>query len=702
MYTRDPNTNQLEDKSQKTSLEILKSASLPKVEAAFFDALKEVLQSYNIYHSMDLECKEFLKSNTQLFTMINKQTQDKSGLSAIGVFQAQDISAMYFCDKLNDNSLIRNFPNITDKPIVSLSVMTHNGSVYEQVFSADGKELLYIGVRNILTNSKDQIQFDYQVVDLQNNANIKWSNVWNKDLIGEVLIKLEANDPSTKRQENIYLDQTTGCYQSKVREQGKLLSKSNIKVLRDGSTLIEYQINSGETNLNINERINKKKQTRDYVCKITDKQQTLVDKKITQRPLKKNAVRTTINNATYTAEYLPEKGVIQVNNLQTKEVIEVDIRKKIARFRLIRQAQEESKQEVAARFESFNNGVKILTNILETIKIPQSCATALNEYTQATDRIIGHFKNGLLLSVHDEIVAEGYKLAEVQEEAIKLINKSNSIKKLLRISTINDKNTSNFSRKDADSMLNYAKEMLEINKFAELDLFHRIDNELSDIPKLPFIVKENEREFLKKLRTLESQLDSRDIDKSAEQQLASLLLTLPADQLLKLQANVTGINLVDKAAYSVFVPDFDILSTTNNTSTVLHELGHAVDFNQNLTLLSSDADFLQTYQTELEHCKKSATPLEWNAITYFTLNETSELYPFNGNFEKKDETILTIKEDLRTIYIRENREKQETFAESNMLLNILSNNEGLGLRALTLMRYFPKTIAKICQLLEQK
>ncbi|MDR2338260.1 MAG: hypothetical protein LBE20_06435 [Deltaproteobacteria bacterium] len=720
-------------------LNILKSASLPEISDLYKSA-ENFFKNYGMYQRMTEDSQEFVKSNVELFRTIIDKMQDKSKFSSETIFPIEDIEGIYFKDGLHNNSLIYNLKNLSDlnsEKTVSYSVMTYNGSIYEQVFSADGKELLYTGTKKVYNGKNEEVNADYKVVDHKTNAYIKYTNVSDYNTLGGKLQTLESNNPATGRTENVYLDPQTGCYNSEVRESKKLLSKSSIKVLRDGSTLIAYNTNSGDTKLNVTETVNKKQRRRTYNINITDNNKTLVERKITQRPISKdnNVVETIINGVRYTTKYSPKNGDILVTRYSPKKdktannntVETIKLREMLQLGLSDLQLVDKTIQEVISAPEAINNGLKILSKIVESINLlPEKYTTALNGFIQPIDKEI----------------SDALYVANMSELTHMIERESNVYKKKLKLSRllnqINELNNSVTNQESRQKVNDLKKEALALN--AEIIKHY---NNISDVSAM---VKKEDKIELDKMeakrnprreREDEEQIENNDhhlwqqyisqnnknyfnrstnyihnipIDSEYEARAASLLLEVPPDRLSVLalfdkeeDIPPIGYYISDKLPSSRVDPLNNVLVINQNMAVLLHELGHLYDLEftdithitERRLGLSSSQPILNVYEKELDNFRKTSTPLERNAITYFTLNSNGNEVDLHGG---------GIGDFLRPADVIETSVGySETLAESHMILNALSGFEGnsLNFRSLVLMRYFPKTIAMVHEVLER-
>ena len=111
-------------------------------------------------------------------------------------------------------------------------------------------------------------------------------------------------------------------------------------------------------------------------------------------------------------------------------------------------------------------------------------------------------------------------------------------------------------------------------------------------------------------------------------------------------------------------------------SILMHEFGHCLDFTigEEPDFFSKNPEFAECFKAEVDNFKRNHTSAEQNIVGYFTGATTME-------------GIM--------------RGQQEVVAEINMLTNTVSK-EGTAARAYFIQRYFPKTVAMVTQMIQQK
>ncbi len=170
------------------------------------------------------------------------------------------------------------------------------------------------------------------------------------------------------------------------------------------------------------------------------------------------------------------------------------------------------------------------------------------------------------------------------------------------------------------------------------------------------------------------ELDSNQLDFN----LIDLYKQLPGDYLFKIKEMKTkivfddSIKVADKNNACFYIPNNTIYMSSevkNNPFVFAHELGHAIDFNSGN--IHDNPDLAKVYQEELEAYKTATSDAEGKSIDYFTLQEDGIAIP-------------------------------ETIAESHALMSGMINEDfdAIMLRSVILQQHFPKTIAKIAELMQ--
>ncbi|MBQ4647438.1 MAG: hypothetical protein IJB79_08835 [Candidatus Gastranaerophilales bacterium] len=168
-----------------------------------------------------------------------------------------------------------------------------------------------------------------------------------------------------------------------------------------------------------------------------------------------------------------------------------------------------------------------------------------------------------------------------------------------------------------------------------------------------------------------------DISTTGQEELWEFYKTLPADSLINLDKYIKKIGKVDNLE-SAYINIAHILMTGTETSILNHELGHSIDFS-NKKQFSKNQKLIDLYNEEMTSFKNNAPPEMQSIISYFSQNGGSQ-----GalNIQRGDTGL------------------NEFIAEVNSLLTTYGHKTDLiSARAMYLTRYFPKTIAKIAELL---
>ena len=163
------------------------------------------------------------------------------------------------------------------------------------------------------------------------------------------------------------------------------------------------------------------------------------------------------------------------------------------------------------------------------------------------------------------------------------------------------------------------------------------------------------------------------VTKEQKEILWNLFKESPADTLLTLEGNIRTINFVTTLKSSINSCN-KILNIGNDLATLNHELGHAKD-DHNYIVLSKNTELINIYNEEMAILKE---------------NYPSEIESFIKYFGQEGGQFGV---DLGI---------NEFIAETNAILGIYGNKtEGVKTRAMILTKYFPQTIAKISELLNE-
>ncbi|HPT40852.1 MAG TPA: hypothetical protein PLG15_00530 [Candidatus Gastranaerophilaceae bacterium] len=140
-----------------------------------------------------------------------------------------------------------------------------------------------------------------------------------------------------------------------------------------------------------------------------------------------------------------------------------------------------------------------------------------------------------------------------------------------------------------------------------------------------------------------------------------------AEDIITMIKNKTKFFYVADDYLSGYSPTANVISCRDNLFSFGHELGHTKVTSEIL----NDEKLLKIFSEEQLLFKNASTLLQQNHLNYFT--ETSDRTP---------------KSNLH-----------ELIAETNAILNTYQSNSCFGIRAHYLQQYFPKTIARICDLI---
>ena len=155
----------------------------------------------------------------------------------------------------------------------------------------------------------------------------------------------------------------------------------------------------------------------------------------------------------------------------------------------------------------------------------------------------------------------------------------------------------------------------------------------------------------------------------------SPLKRVSGNELVQMQNNVTkyGGGQGSFAAYDVFTKAVN--TSDNKLSTLLHELGHAKDYRNKDMEISSDSNFVKTFEKEKDNFVNNSSNFERSLIEYFIRPK--------GH------------------HAGENGGKVEMVAETNALLNAPADDNATAMRKQLLQQYFPETIALLSNKLDK-
>lgn len=164
-------------------------------------------------------------------------------------------------------------------------------------------------------------------------------------------------------------------------------------------------------------------------------------------------------------------------------------------------------------------------------------------------------------------------------------------------------------------------------------------------------------------------------------EMMNLLQKLPAEQILALADTVKVLNGINDTSKCQMKQDIKHIDTINETFSVLHETGHAIDYRKSNIILtqiksiSNDRKLRQIYTEEKETFNKAYPDAQREHIEYF-INQTDHYS------ESKWGGLA------------------EIVAETNALRDSYTTENDLAPRVQYLQQYYPKTIAYINDKLE--
>lgn len=166
-------------------------------------------------------------------------------------------------------------------------------------------------------------------------------------------------------------------------------------------------------------------------------------------------------------------------------------------------------------------------------------------------------------------------------------------------------------------------------------------------------------------------------EKNMRKEFFDFLKTVPADTLLSLNLYASRIIITSLNESGIDQEEERTLNIGLHKQALAHEMGHGIDLDEckysALGKISGNQDVIKIYNKEMKHFKEKYTEEYQNVIKYF--GQTG-----GGNFN--------------------NSGLSEFVTETNMLLTTYGDdNNRTKTRCQYLVRYFPKTIAKIAELL---
>ena len=169
-----------------------------------------------------------------------------------------------------------------------------------------------------------------------------------------------------------------------------------------------------------------------------------------------------------------------------------------------------------------------------------------------------------------------------------------------------------------------------------------------------------------------------------KEELIPILKQMSGDQLIALSKTTDKLVGIDSVIESYYSAKTREIHSGDDMFVVLHEEGHAKDFQTlNLldmlgsesTMISRDDDLYKVFNQEKQAFNQAFPDAQREHIDYF-INTLTHYGGYMGGL-------------------------QETVAESNAILETPRSHEMLGLRTQYLQQYFPKTIAKLNELLSE-
>ena len=158
-----------------------------------------------------------------------------------------------------------------------------------------------------------------------------------------------------------------------------------------------------------------------------------------------------------------------------------------------------------------------------------------------------------------------------------------------------------------------------------------------------------------------------------KEKILTVLKKMPGEELIALGKTTKHLNGIDDINYSTYGAVNKRIKTGDNLYVMLHELGHAKDYNE-------------VNVKEEETLKKSI----------FSNAKVNEV--FEKEKEAFDNAFPTAQREHINYFIKTSEHKdglQETIAETNALLNTYNNEDLFSIRSQYLQQYFPKTIIEI-------
>lgn len=173
----------------------------------------------------------------------------------------------------------------------------------------------------------------------------------------------------------------------------------------------------------------------------------------------------------------------------------------------------------------------------------------------------------------------------------------------------------------------------------------------------------------------ENQINLGKLIRGDKKSMVNLLKKFPGEELIQLKDTTNilkGMKTIDDCCYW---PDKKEIDIVDDLYSVLHELGHAKDNNEEMDGITKRKDVQEVYDKEKAAFTKAFPNAQRDHINYFIDIEEHYSGPRGG--------------------------LEETVAESNALLNSYNSELDIASRAHYLQQYFPKTIAKLATILHK-
>ena len=164
-----------------------------------------------------------------------------------------------------------------------------------------------------------------------------------------------------------------------------------------------------------------------------------------------------------------------------------------------------------------------------------------------------------------------------------------------------------------------------------------------------------------------------------QDKIIKVLKKMPGEELIALSKTVKHLNGIDDINYSTYGATNKRIKTGDNLFVMLHELGHAKDYDK------VDTKDVETLKQSIFSNKK--------------LNEV-----FEQEKSRFNDAFPSAQREHINYFIKTSEEKdglQEAIAESNALLNTYNNEDLFSIRSQYLQQYFPRTIAELSTILDK-